>query len=329
MPARNAASHLAASIPAAHAALRGRGECIVVDDGSTDGTAEVARRLGCRVVATRRRVGAAAARNQGARASEAEILLFVDADCCAHPDVVDRVWAAFDADSTLDAVFGAYDTDPPGGVVTQFRTLLHAYTHRIAQRDAATFWTGCGAIRRRTFEAVGGFDESQASMEDIELGMRVTRAGGVIRVDPRIQVRHLKRWPIGRLIAADIFDRAVPWTQLILRDGGMRNDLNLRVSQRASVVLAVLALAALPLSAVNVKWLAVEPVAWTAIIALNAGFYRFLADVRSVGWAARCVPLHVLHFGCAAAGFAIALVQEPVRAAREFSPARVVDRPKS
>jgi hypothetical protein len=53
-------------------------------------------------------------------------------------------------------------------------------------------------------------------------------------------VKHLKRWTFLNLIKTDIFDRGMPWTELILRDGRMPNDLNIQLSQRVSVALAFL-----------------------------------------------------------------------------------------
>jgi hypothetical protein len=59
-------------------------------------------------------------------------------------------------------------------------------------------------------------------------------------LDAGIEVKHLKRWTFFNLIKTDIFDRGMPWTELILRDGRMPNDLNIQLSQRVSVALAFL-----------------------------------------------------------------------------------------
>src|SRR6266550_8507385 len=166
IPAYNAEAHLDACLAAALVALNGDGECIVVSDGSTDRTAEIASRHECLLIENGRRLGPAAARNEGARVAQGDIILFIDADCSAHPDVVARVLAAFHDDAGLDALFGAYDITPwPDDRVSQFRTLLHAHMHRTARADASSFWTGCGAIRRTVLERLGGFDEAWSFME--------------------------------------------------------------------------------------------------------------------------------------------------------------------
>jgi hypothetical protein len=62
-------------------------------------------------------------------------------------------------------------------------------------------------------------------------------------LDPKIQVQHLKRWTFFGMLWTDIFDRGIPWTRLILRNGSMPNDLNLRASQRASIAAAAMSVA--------------------------------------------------------------------------------------
>jgi len=114
--------------------------------------------------------------------------------------------------------------------------------HQSGSRDAGTFWTGCGAIRREVFFECGKFNElySAPAIEDIELGYRLTQAGRRIALIPEIRVKHLKRWSLRNVLKTDFFYRALPWSNLIVRSGHMPNDLNLRISQRISVALVFL-----------------------------------------------------------------------------------------
>src|SRR5439155_19309366 len=103
-----------------------------------------------------------------------------------------------------------------------------------------TFWSGCGAVRRRVFFDVGTFDAkrySRPSIEDIDLGARLRAAGHRIFLNKAMQATHLKRWTIKGMTACDIFDRAIPWTLLNLQHRKLPNDLNLGLSQRASALL--------------------------------------------------------------------------------------------
>lgn len=221
-------------------------EIVVVDDGSTDGSAEVARKAGVRLLETGGRKGPARARNIGAKQATGDIVFFLDADVVVQPDTVGRARQAFADDPKLDALIGSYDNEPGSkDFLSQYRNLMHHFVHQNAQRDACTFWSGCGAIRRSVFEQHGGFDESydRPAIEDIELGYRLFQANCKMILDRDLQVKHLKRWTFWGLVRCDVLDRGIPWTELILRDKRMPNDLNLQLSQRVSVALAFVLMA--------------------------------------------------------------------------------------
>lgn len=222
-------------------------ECLVVDDGSTDRTREIAAGAeGVRVIDSGGRLGPAKARNIGVRESGGEILVFLDADVAIHVHSLESMVRHFAEDPGLAAVMGSYDRAPGHpSFLSGYRNLLHAYYHTTGRRMASTFWAGCGAIRRTAFDAAGGFSESfeRPSIEDIELGYRLRRAGQRILLDPEIQAKHLKVWTLSSMIRTDLWDRAVPWTELILRERHMPDDLNVSRWQRVCVTLAYIALA--------------------------------------------------------------------------------------
>jgi glycosyltransferase involved in cell wall biosynthesis len=242
IPVHNAAKYLRACLEDLSNSTFRDFECIVVDDGSTDGSAEVARQAGATVFTTQARRGPAYARNVGAKSAQGEILFFIDADVCVAPDTLARVHANFE-DPELSAVIGSYD-DLPGSrdFVSLYKNLMHSYVHHNSRREACTFWSGCGAIRKSVFQEFSGFDESynRPAIEDIELGYRLRAAHKKLLLDPSMQVKHLKRWSFFSLVKTDIFDRGIPWTELILRDRHLPNDLNLQLSQRVSVALVYL-----------------------------------------------------------------------------------------
>lgn len=216
-------------------------ELIVVDDASTDSTADVAKGLGVTLLQLDRRSGPGVARNHGARAAKGEIIMFVDADVCVHRDTLAEFARAFSGSESPDAVFGAYDLTPPEpNLISQYKNLSHHFVHWQGAGEAATFWAGCGAVRREAFWSVGGFDPAyeRPSIEDIELGVRLRRAGRRVLLRPEIQGTHLKRWTLVGLFKSDLWDRAVPWTELILRDGRLPDTLNLGAAQRLSALLA-------------------------------------------------------------------------------------------
>ncbi len=296
-------------------------EYIVVDDGSTDDSAAVARRHGAIVLTSAERRGPAHARNLGARTARGDVLLFLDADVRPGHDTIRRVRTRFEQDHALDALIGSYDADPSSpGFVSQYKNLMHCFVHQSGNRVASTFWSGCGAIRRDVFLTLGGFDESydRPAIEDIELGYRLRAAEKKIVLDPRLTVKHLKHWTLRGLIHCDVFDRGVPWTELIWRDRLMPNDLNLKTSQRVSVVLVGVLLLGSVVGATLIErtslptgealllgiaglWL----LGTASIVALNLPFFRFLAQHRGPLFALGAVPMQVAYY--LYSGFAFAL----------------------
>lgn len=317
VPVRNAHPTLGRCLAAIAASDYGAYECVVVDDGSTDGSTSVARSYGCRLVRlSGGPYGPAHARNQGAAVASGDILLFVDADVVVAPDTLTRAAAVLTAVPDVAAVFGSYDDSPAAtNFVSQYRNLLHHFVHQRGRPEAATFWSGCGAVHREAFHAVGGFDERhypQPSIEDIDLGHRLRAAGYRVRLQKDMQVKHLKRWSLTSMVRSDLMERALPWTRLILEEGAMPDELNLRRSQRLSALLiwaaaayATATLAQPKLFPGRAESVALPLLALAAVGALNRELYSFLARHRGVAFAVRAVPLHWLYFVYSSVAFGV------------------------
>jgi GT2 family glycosyltransferase len=231
-------------------------EVVVVDDCSPDNTPQIVERFQARYLRTPRQLGPGGGRNLGVRDARGEILVFVDADVVVSPGTLGRIAADFNADPDLAAVFGSYDEAPAwSDFLSQYKNLMHHYVHQIASERASTFWCGCGAMRKDVFLQFGGFDTARyphPSIEDIDLGFRITQAGHRILLDKTIQVKHLKKWTVRGLLRADIAYRAIPWTRLILESRSLPADLNLTLAARVSAALVgllVLGVLALPVAA--------------------------------------------------------------------------------
>jgi glycosyltransferase involved in cell wall biosynthesis len=271
-------------------------EVIVVDDCSTDNTRQIVERSGARYLRTPWNMGPGGARNIGVRHAHGEIVVFVDADVVVAPDTLALIAADFEQHRHLAAVFGSYDESPAWpDFLSQYKNLMHHYVHQIASEQAASFWAGCGAMRREIFEAFGGFDTERypdPSIEDIDLGFRVARAGHAIRLNKEIQVKHLKKWTVRGLLRADILLRAAPWARLILESRTLPRDLNLTWDARISTILVGLLVAGVLLAPAAAMGLlpmlapgalaAAMTVTLALLVTLNWRVYRWFAGRR--GW---------------------------------------------
>jgi glycosyltransferase involved in cell wall biosynthesis len=300
VPACNAGEVLGRCLDALLASPYASREVIVVDDGSSDGTASVARAREVEVVERTERRGPAAARNDGARRARGDILLFVDADVQVTRETVGLVAKRFGEDPGLDALFGSYDDDPSErSFLSQYKNLAHHYVHQHASEEAATFWAGCGAVRREAFERAGGFDSGRygrPSIEDIELGCRLKDMGSRIRLDKALQVKHLKRWTLKSLLRADILDRAVPWSMLMLDRGRIADDLNLKPASKLSSGLTGLLALMLALSVLRPGFLLGAAALVLILAGLNLDFYRFLLERRGLAFAVLSFFMHILYY---------------------------------
>ena len=318
MPVYNNTRDLPECLSAVKAAAKKHdSEIIVVDDASTDDTPAVAASMGVRVLRLEKNSGPGAARNFGARRATGDILFFVDADVVLAPDALDRVVNVLGSHPEFAAVFGSYDVRPRAhGLVSQYRNLLHHFVHQHGNPEASTFWAGCGAIRREIFLAVGGFDAAQfprPSIEDIELGFRLRRAGHRILLDRDIQGTHLKHWKLRGVIWTDIACRAIPWSRLILDSRETPNDLNVKLGQRVSAALVVLAAATLPLALWRVGLLVLPLVALITVVVLNRDLFAFLRRQRGVAFAIACIPLHLLYFLYSVLSYLFVRVETQIR----------------
>jgi GT2 family glycosyltransferase len=284
-------------------------EIIIAADGDTDGSREAACAYRFNVLTLPGPGGPARARNWAARHAQGDVILFVDADVTVPVDIVAQVTTIFSNEPSIDAIIGSYDDAPASRkIVSQYRNLLHHYVHQTSSSKASTFWAGCGAIRRHVFHSIGGFDEGyhRPSVEDIELGYRLKREGYRVYLDKRLQVRHLKEWTLFSLLKADIFDRAIPWTQIIWQYRMFVNDLNTSTYGRVSVVAGYVGVG-LSLAQLSGRGNSLLlGVVVLILLAVNAPVYRFF--IRQRGWMFTvlvAIPLHWLYYLCSGVGFLI------------------------
>jgi GT2 family glycosyltransferase len=223
IPTRDRADYLEVAL-ASFRAQDGRSshETIVVDDGSSDATREVARRQGARVLRPEGRGGLNAARNAGARAAVAGLVAFVDDDVLAPPGYVAALAAGAERHPDAEAFGGPIRARLEGpaprscGRERPPITTLDLGPH---DREADLVWGANMMVRRTAFERVGPFPEDIAGGGDEEEWLRRLRARGgrVIylaaagldhrRTGDDARLRSLMRAAFGRGRALRAYDR--------------------------------------------------------------------------------------------------------------------------
>ncbi len=188
IPAYNAAETIADTLDSVLAQTSPNWEAIIVDDGSTDGTASIAVSFAKRDARFRTvsqpALGVSAARNAGIRLARSDWLLFLDADDWILPRHLERLTSTLSSDPDLDAVHCGW------GRVTR-NGMLYGESYGPPSSDLFTAFACFPAfvihaciVRRSLVEAVGGFDASFSACEDWDLWQRIARTGarfGAIR----------------------------------------------------------------------------------------------------------------------------------------------------
>jgi glycosyltransferase involved in cell wall biosynthesis len=144
-------------------------EVIVADNSSTDTTAEVAEKYGCRVVKVERRC-IAAVRNGGTQIARGEIFCFIDADSAVHPETFRQIDAAMSNKRYIVGATGVFlERFSPG--LFCFYYLIKPLTWLLEMDTGVVF------CRREDFAAVGGYDENLLLSEDVSFLAALKKRG--------------------------------------------------------------------------------------------------------------------------------------------------------
>ena len=283
-------------------------EVIVVDDGSTDTSAEIAVTFPVRLIECRKGSGPAAARNLGAEAATTPRLVFVDADVFVKPDTIKRLLASLDE---APACFGSYDPEPFN---TNFATVFyHVLSCRsIANTSTRTsvFYSYAAAIWRRIFLDLGGFDAlfTQATFEDVDLGCKLAECGlHVVHLNDALVI-HAVQYDVPRLVRAyyrksrDLAALLLARRAMSVSDQGWTHRKNWVALLTAWATLGL----APPAIWAGSPWRFAWAVSALAFLALSLGIVRSIGR-RDPGFAVLAVPFYLVVNVVATAGMVAAL----------------------
>ncbi|MBX3024459.1 glycosyltransferase [bacterium] len=170
-------------------------EVIVVDDGSSDATAAIARQHPWARLISQPNRGLSAARNAGIAAATGALIAFTDADCVVDPDWLTYLaWSFTNPDA---AAVGGPNLPPPQAARTAacVAAAPGGPTHVLLDDETAEHIPGCNmAFRREALAAIGGFDPLfRAAGDDVDVCWRLQDAGLRIGFSPAAMVWHFRR----------------------------------------------------------------------------------------------------------------------------------------
>jgi GT2 family glycosyltransferase len=280
-----------------------RVEILVADNGSVDDSAGVARRAGATVLDLPG-LSVAQLRNRAAQGARGSILAFVDADHEIVPGWLEGA-AETMGDERVGAVGALCEAPSDGTWVQRTYDLLRRRPGGI--RDVEWLGSGNMAVLHQPFEALGGFDVSLHTCEDVDLCRRLRGAGWRVVQDPRLRNVHLG----DPATLGDLF-RSELW----------RGRDNLRASLRGPVRLAelpsvVYPVAELALLGLGLTGLAVGSIAGLSLSALSIGGIAAAAGARAARMVVRAGHMTPRAYGQA---FAVAATYDLARAVALIRP---------
>lgn len=213
IPARNAEATIAETLKSVLAQTYPHWEAIIVDDGSSDGTVEIVRKIsqkdGRIRFVSRSPTGVSSARNAGVELSSSEWLLFLDADDLILPGHLKRMAEEIQANPTLDAVSCAWGRiDNEGTCVGEFNQEAPVELFPVLTRYC-TFAIHSCLVRKCLVQEVGGFDTGLSICEDWDLWQRIARKGAAFGWVPEVLALYRMRSGAATLNAKGFMEDAI------------------------------------------------------------------------------------------------------------------------
>ena len=198
IPCFNVESYIETSIRCLLAQTRPPDEILVIDDGSTDRSIEIASRFPVRVLRHDRNRGLAAARNTAFANANHELVGAIDADVFAEPDWLERLLAHFSDErvaGTGGRLIEQFRETPPDAWRATYLSQDMGDTQIDIESPSHRRLGGFGTIfRKSAIQQVGGYDETyRTNYEDVDMSERLLRAGYKLVFEPRAVSHHQRK----------------------------------------------------------------------------------------------------------------------------------------
>lgn len=205
VPCYNAENYLEKSIQSLLAQTRPPDEILIIDDGSTDRTAEIAAKFPVKLVRHERNKGLAAARNTALRNATHELVGAIDADVYPNKDWLEHLLAHFDDPRVVAAGGRLIEAfrDTPADAWRALQLSQDLGEEKIViEGDSHKILGGFGTILRKSaVQELGGYNENyRTNFEDVDLNGRLLRAGHRLIFEPRAVAYHQRRDTIPSVI---------------------------------------------------------------------------------------------------------------------------------
>lgn len=177
-------------------------EILVINDGSTDATRQIALGYEVRLIDHNENRGLACARNTALRNAKGDVIVYLDADTLPHPKSLERIVSEYSNPDTM-AVGGQELFTPSSSKANLWRNLFWRQTHGQKRIDDVWMLMGlCCSYRKNVLMALGGFDETyKTNGEDVDMGIRLRKAGYRQVYVPQIGVYHMRSDSLKSLIS--------------------------------------------------------------------------------------------------------------------------------
>ena len=274
-------------------------EIIVVDDASTDSSAQKAGGFCDKLIKLQKNSGAATARNNGVKTASGDIFVFVDSDVILEPHSLSNIISVFKKDDRISAAVGRYSETPSDTMpFSVYHNAFTRYHHDLSLKEIDWFWGALSAVKKDAFVDAGGFDERYqgASGEDMAFGMALFIKGHRIVYVPEAEGSHAHHFTIWNMLKND-YKKAVLGMKMRLSGRLPRHapDFVNPRSVMTSFLLALCPFLILLSFAINIPFLAgIYLLIFLALMMVNKPYYAYLSKIPEVKFSFWLPLLHWL-----------------------------------